>query len=268
MKQIHTMLLEQMSLTEENLKKDGRYATEHLEFKPGIFDNLYTAEEINTKIRQIQSEKRNKLFYYIESSTFSINSQSPESICFQKNGTIIWEKRLQEKYYEVSCDLDKPCTLVSIDYGNENVIIRKSNNNIVFSEHSESDWNLPFVTYSTNDDGTISNGHTIIIGKNYNNFQIDYENGIFSVYHTSKNGKHTHFGYFVTDITNMTLDEYTASINALMSNLGFNIVFNPNKHLTFIKEIMGNTPVPATENALRELTDTPSKNSARKRKKN
>lgn len=61
------------------------------------------------------------------------------------------------------------------------------------------------------------------------------------------------------------MKEYEESLNALLNTLGLNVEFKPDMIFKTIKHIMGNIPVPALEEALRTITNTPSKSRTRKR---
>ncbi len=281
MNEIHLRLLEQMQLTEENLKQNGRYATESLEVNPKAFRNL-TIDKLIEKQNSIQTHQREKLFDYTFLVNFSICSKHPELIHFKYDGTIIWEKTTNNKGYKIVHNIEDGNTTINIEENEKSIQISVIDNLIEFTRknkrrkqrlsyfnwisqndiENENSWFITSAVIKLNPDKTVQKSHIIISGKNYGLFHIDFKDGIYSVYHSSKKGNITRLGDFIIGNNPITINEYIEALKALLNNLNISL---DSQDINSIKDIVGCIPVPALEEALRTITNTPSKSRTRKR---
>lgn len=281
MNEIHLRLLEQMQLTEENLKQNGRYATESLEANPKAFRNL-TIDKLIEKQNSIQTHQREKLFDYTFWVHFSICSKHPELIHFKYDGTIIWEKTANNKGYKIVHNIEDGNTTINIEENEKSIQISVIDNLIEFTRknkrrkqrlsyfnwisqndiENENSWFITSAVIKLNPDKTVQKSHIIISGKNYGLFHIDFKDGIYSVYQSSKKGNITRLGDFIIGNNPITINEYIEALKALLNNLNISL---DSKDINSIKDIVGCIPVPALEEALRTITNTPSKSRTRKR---
>lgn len=281
MNEIHLRLLEQMQLTEEKLKQNGRYATESLEANPKAFRNL-TIDELIEKQNYIQTHQREKLFDYMFWVHFSICSKHPEFIHFKYDGTIIWEKTTNNKGYKIVHNIEDGNTTINIEENEKSIQISVIDNLIEFTRknkrrkqrlsyinwisqndiENENSWFIPSAVIKLNPDKTVQKSHIIISGKNYGLFHIDFKDGIYSVYQSSKKGNITRLGDFIIGNNPITINEYIEALKALLNNLNISL---DSQDINNIKDIVGCIPVPALEEALRTITNTPSKSRTRKR---
>lgn len=265
MNKIHIMLLSQMRKTEEIMISNNRYGFEYLEFYPEIFCNL-SPQQQDAKRAQIQKEKWRTLFNYIIYSSYYINGKRPEHIFFMSNGTIIWRKEIQGRIYEISHNLANFSTSISITSDSEKLTLKKSKSNIEVTQELKKPKNNSASALDINNDGIdIKSANN---SSNYGAYQTDYENRTFFAYHINENRDCLKFQYFTLSNIPLNMDDFEKLIKDLINYLDFNLEFEPRTILNLVKHIMGDIPVPAIENALRELTGTPNKNSERKRKKN
>lgn len=270
MSELHRQLLEQMELTEQNLIAQNRFATEYLEIDYDKFSD-YSIDSLNSLRVKLQRTRPSTLFNYIKYAKFSMftihNDRCPEYITFMNDGTISWQKRVGEQHYNIAYNLAN--TITSIKINLENCYRFPLNGRYLefYGQNENNDWNISFASIKTSEDNTILKGCTVINGKNYSTYQINYESGVFSVTHITKKGNHTPLGDFVIPDVSLTMKEYDESLNVLLKTLGINVEFKPDMMFEAIKHIMGNIPVPAIEEALRTITNTPQK-SSRTRKRN
>ena len=266
----HRQLLKQMELTEKNLIAQNRFATEYLEIKSDKFSN-YSIDSLNSLRINLQRLRPSTLFDYIKYAKISIfpihNTRCPEYITFMNDGTISWQKKVGEQHYTIAHSLANTSTSIKINRQNDCHFNLNGHYLEFYEQNNNSEWNISFASIKTSEDNTILKGCTVINGKNYGIYQVNYENGVFSVTHISKKGNHTPLSDFVIPDIQLTMKEYDESLNALLNTLGLNVEFKPDTISETIKHIMGNIPVPAIEEALRTITNTPPKNS-RTRKKN
>lgn len=265
MNQLHRKLLEQMELTEQNLIAQNRFATEYLEIDSDKFSD-YSIDSLNSLRIKLQRIRPSTLFdsiKYAEISIFPIhNTRCPEYITFMNDGTISWQKRvIGGQHYTITHSLTNTSTSIKINRENGYYFYLNGHYLEFYEQNNNSEWNISFASIKTSEDNTILKGCTVINGKNYGTYQVNYENGIFSVTHISKKGNHTPLGDFVIPDVSLTMKEYDESLNALLNTLGLNVEFKSDTILKTIKHIMGNIPVPAIEEALRTITNTPPKNS-------